>query len=152
MPENEEKDLSSLCARVETDHQDDLAVLALAKSLLDMVERDPAPAGTRLSDHFISREAYQQSQARLRESREETKAYMAQKNEENVLLQDLDRQDDRVLQYYLDQVNLRAMRVHHLAQERIDRENGGRGIVCGLFYGVVRQLEELEHLFLLLPE
>ncbi len=71
---------------------------------------------------------------------------------DEALLQEIDRQDDRVLQYYLDQVNLRAMRVSHLAQERIDRENGGRDIVCGMFYGIVRQLEELEHIFLAMPE
>lgn len=152
MPENK-KDLSSLRAQVEVDYQDDPEIRSLAKSLLDVVEQSTTPVGTRLFDHLISKETYGQSQAWIRESEEGTRAYMAQKHEEkDVLLQDLDRQEDRILQYYLDQVNQRAMRVHHLAQARIDRENGGRDIVCGMFYGLVRQLEELEYIFLTLPE
>ena len=77
---------------------------------------------------------------------------MAKDDGNDVLLQEIDRQDDRVLTYYLDQVNQCVMRVHHLAQERLPRENGGRDIVSGLFYCLLRQLEQLERILLEMPE
>ena len=77
---------------------------------------------------------------------------MAKDDGNDVLLQEIDRQDDRVLMYYLEQVSKRAMPLHYLAQRRLPRENGGRDIVNSLFYCVLRQLEQLERILLAIPE